>query len=106
MKSLMSDAVDFDALRASTPIANTTRLSLSAGDDTILLHEGPLHIDFGPGIEIPMCQVVWQWRREPMILVLYQPTDAQRMVGDAEQVLCKSHRIALPGLDATGHAVL
>ena len=78
-----------------------SKYSMQSVNEAIELYRGPITIEFGEGITVPLAVVTWEWRREPVILCRFAPTDAQRMTGDATEVLLKPHKLRLDDLGAS-----
>lgn len=78
-----SNFVDVNEFVSEFELAVTPRFSMSHVNQTMTLYRGPITIEFDGEIKIPMATVNWEWRREPIILCGYDPTDAQMMKGHA-----------------------
>lgn len=96
---------DVETLINRCDLALSPRYSMKQVNEPLQLYSGPLHISFGDGIDIPRCDVRWEWRREPMMLAVYRPTECQMMTGNASDILCKRHQVTLAAINARALAV-
>lgn len=101
MKPDLDQLDDEPALRerlSKVALTVESKYSMQSANEAIELYRGPITIEFGDGIRIPLAVVTWEWHREPVILCSFAPTESQRMTGDATEVLFKPHKVRLDDL--------
>ena len=95
--SLNSDQ-EYDFVLSKLGEAVEPNHSMVSVNETLTLYRGPITIEFGQGLKIANATLTWEWRRKPIILCCYSPTEQQRMTGNATDVFGKAHKVVFDDL--------
>ncbi|MFN0195123.1 MAG: hypothetical protein ACKVT0_00125 [Planctomycetaceae bacterium] len=95
-----SGTLDWDEWKAKTGVAITPQFSMQRVNEPLLLYRGPITLELDNGIKIPDATVTWEWYREPIILVSFEPSEAQLLKGDATAIFNKPHKVTFDSLGA------
>lgn len=94
----LTSGLEHDNFHRKTTLAIDPIYSMTQVNEPVTLYRGPITIEFGQGIKIANATLTLEWRRDPVILCSYSPTEEQCMKGSVTEVYGKHHRINFDNL--------